>query len=339
MKKIIRSMAAVALCAAMTLTFAGSPAQRVSADGSLGQTVRQDLEDRKEELSEKLDETFGEETSADKDETVYVITDASGNVSKTIVSDTLKNKNGDAVIHDITWLSDVENVKNDDTFVRDDQSVTWNANGDEIVYRGLSDKEVPVDLAISYTLDGNGISPEDLAGRSGHVTIRFDYTNNEKRTAVIDGRETEVCVPFAAVSVITLDGERFSNVRISSGRVSTDGNRTVAVGIAFPGLKDSLGLKSDRTVVLEADTTGFELLTTMTLVTNEIFKDVELDPVFDAGALEEKLEEIRSKAAALTEGASKLAEALTEAADGSAAVNSGAAALKDGAAALSEGTG
>ncbi len=340
MKKIIKSMAAVALCAAMTLTFAGSPALTVAADGDPAGTVRQDLEDKKEEISEKLDEALADETSVDKDETVYVITDASGAVSKTIVSDTLKNKDGKAVLNDRSELSDVENVKDDNTFVRENENITWNADGDEIVYRGLSDRKLPVDVAITYMLDGNEIAPADLAGKSGHVTIKLDYTNNEKRTATINGKETEIFVPFAAVSVITLDGDKFSNVTVSSGRVSSDGNRTVAVGIAFPGLNDSLGVslgKQDGTVTVEADAVDFELLTTVTLVTNEIFKDIEPDSVFDADSLEKKLEDIREKASALTDGASQLADALSQASEGSAAVNEGAKAVNEGAKALNEG--
>ncbi len=340
MKKIIRSMAAVALCAAMTLTFAGSPALTVAADGDPAGTVRQDLEDKKEEISEKLDEALADETSVDKDETVYVITDASGAVSKTIVSDTLKNKDGKAVLNDRSELSDVENVKDDNTFVRENENITWNADGDEIVYRGLSDRKLPVDVAITYMLDGNEIAPADLAGKSGHVTIKLDYTNNEKRTATINGKETEIFVPFAAVSVITLDGDKFSNVTVSSGRVSSDGNRTLAIGLAFPGLKDSLGAslgKQDGTVTVEADAVDFELLTTVTLVTNEIFKDIEPDSVFDADSLEKKLEDIRAKASALTDGASQLADALSQAAEGSAAVNEGAKAVNEGAKALNEG--
>ena len=134
---------------------------------------------------DKLEETmsssaFGStNTEADKVETVYVMADNQGSVNEVIVSDWLKNADASATIADTSSLSDIVNVKGNETYTKnDDGTITWNANGSDIYYQGTTDSELPVSVKISYQLNGEDISPEDLAGKSGNVTIRFDYTNN-----------------------------------------------------------------------------------------------------------------------------------------------------------------
>ena len=140
-----------------------------------------------------------------KDESVYLISDASGKVYNTIVSDHLTNKDKADTLEDQSNLKDIKNVKGDEEFTQDGDKLTWKAGGNDIYYQGTSDEEAPVSQKVTYYLDGNEIDPKDLAGKSGKVTIHFDYTNNSSYKETINGKEVEVKVPFAAVTAMVLD--------------------------------------------------------------------------------------------------------------------------------------
>ena len=176
-----------------------------------------------------------------KDETVYVLASADGTVHKIIVSDWVKNTLGQDSIDDVTQLTNLENVKGNESFtLGGDDSCVWDAQGNDIYYQGEIGKELPVDLAVSCTLDGQPISPDELAGRSGKVTIRFDYTNNQYELVDINGQQEKIYVPFAMLTGLLLDNDVFSNVSVTNGKIINDGDRTIVAGLAFPGLQDSL---------------------------------------------------------------------------------------------------
>ena len=184
-------------------------------------------------------------TEPRKDEVVYVMADAQGNTQKIIVSDCLKNANGESTITDASSLTDIKNVKGNESYTVDaDGNLVWNADGSDIYYQGTTDKELPVDVSISYELEGKEIAPEDLVGKTGNVTIRFTYTNNEKTTVEVNGKEKEVYVPFAMISGAILPAEHFSDIEVTNGKVISEGDNNIVVGMAFPGLKDSVNIDS-----------------------------------------------------------------------------------------------
>ena len=183
-----------------------------------------------------------EDNGVTKDETVYVLTDANGAVEKVIVSDWLKNASGAEEIIDRSSLSEIENVKGDETFTENEDSLIWTANGNDIYYQGFSDAEPPVKMTISYLLDGEAVTAEELAGKSGSVTIHFDYANTYSETVELDEGSAELFVPFAVVTGMLLDTDVFTNIVVTNGRLVNDGDRALVVGAAFPGLGESLGL-------------------------------------------------------------------------------------------------
>ena len=65
----------------------------------------------------------------------------------------------------------------------------------DIYYQGTIKKELPVGISVSYQLDGKTISAAELAGKSGHVNIRFDYDNRQFETVDIDGSQEKIYVP------------------------------------------------------------------------------------------------------------------------------------------------
>lgn len=149
--------------------------------------------EKKEEAEQQQTMSTGntaEEQSNSKDETVYVIAGADGSVQKIIVSDWIKNTLGSNTICDKSELTDVENVKSDEGYtLGSDNTRVWDAQGNDIYYQGNIEKELPVGLSVTYKLDGKTVSPAELAGKSGKVTIRFDYTNQQYEYVEIDGQK------------------------------------------------------------------------------------------------------------------------------------------------------
>ena len=158
---------------------------------------------------------------SEKDENVYLISDATGSVYDTIVTDHLINKNQSATLEDQSNLTDIKNVKGSEEFSQNGEKLTWQADGADIYYQGKTDSEAPVSLKVTYYLDGNEIAPKDLAGKSGKVTIHYDYTNNSSYEETVNGNKQTVKVPFAAVTALVLD-DSFSNVE-EQGKVPERG--------------------------------------------------------------------------------------------------------------------
>ena len=293
-----------------------------------------------------------------KNETVYVIADASGAAKKIIVSDWLKGVDTKGKVKDVSNLKDVKNVKGDETYtVNENNAYEWAANGDDIYYQGTGTTKLPVKLKLSYKLNGKTVSADEIAGKSGKVTIRIDYENTQKEKVKINGKTKEVNVPFLMLSGMILDNDNFKNVEVSNGKAINDGTRTIVAGFALPGMQDSLDIDKDEMeipdyVEITADTTDFELSTTMTVAMNDIFNDVDFSKVDDkVDELKDSLDELEDAAEQLVDGSSQLydgigtlldksgtlIEGIDKLYDGAEQVNSGAKKLDSGAGDLSNG--
>ena len=276
-------------------------------------------------------QTDGEETTVDKEETVYVVADPDGTPNEVIVSDWLKNHSGAATLEDVSDLKDIENVKGDETFSQgSDGALTWQADGNDIYYQGKTDKELPIDMKMTYYLDGEEIAPEDLAGKSGKVTIRVDYTNKEKT-------EDGVYVPFAAVTGMMLNKD-FTNVEVTNGKVVSDGNNQVVVGFAFPGLSESLDLDSKDLkdvnipdyVEITADVKDFTLDMTMTFVMSDILQELNVDQDIDLSGIEDAIDSLSDASKQLVDGSKALVDGTGTLLDGIKAYTTGVSTLKSG---------
>lgn len=288
----------------------------------------------------------------DKTETVYVDANADGSVKKITVKDWLR-RNGDGEIMDFSNLKDIKNTEGDEEYTQNaDGTITWENKGEDISYEGTSNQQLPVTTKVTYYLDGKEIKPEDLAGKSGKVKIRFDYTNNESRTVNIDGKDVGVKVLFLAASMLMLPGDKFKNVKVSGGKVMADQDQSIVIGTAFPGLADSLELKDYEAakdidlkdyVEITADVENFELDFTATAISTcglSDMKDGDLDDVNDmidgvkemTGASDELVESMGQ----LSTGAGTLQDYLSRYTSGVSQVDAGAQALAEGLSELDE---
>lgn len=296
-----------------------------------------------EALFRALDSEISEvskEEQADKEETVYVISDAKGNAKEVIVSDWLKNPEQKATLSDVSDLEEIENIKGDETFTKgNNNTIIWQADGEDIYYQGKTDKKVPVDVKITYYLEDKEIAPEKLAGQSGNVKIRFDYVNKEKQTITIDGKEGEIYVPFTVLTGMMLPTENFKNVTVKNGKVLSEGNHNIVVGVAFPGLKDSLAISSEDLdtgmeipdyVEVSAKVTDFSLDMTMSAVLSDVLSDVNLTESGNLDELNDSMDELSDASGKLVDGSGELK-------NGADTLNSKTGDLKDGADSLSKG--
>lgn len=279
-----------------------------------------------------------------KEETVYVIADAEGNPSKVIVSDWIKNPDKLDKINDKTDLKNIKNLKGDEKYtLNGDDMCIWDAQGNDIYYQGTSKKDVPVDLSVSYRLDGKSVSPKELAGKSGRVTMRFDYNNKQYEYMTVNGKKTKIYVPFVMLTGMILDNDKFSNVTVNNGKIVNDGSHTVVAGFATPGLEEDLALESDEIefpnyVEIKADVKKFELTTTMTLATNDVFSDIDFTKADEKiENLDKKLKKLTDATDKLIDGSSKLYKGISTLLEKSDKLISGVKSLVKGAKQLSGG--
>lgn len=286
-----------------------------------------------------------------KDETVYILANAEGSVQKIIVSDCLKNSLSGNSINDKSELTDIKTVKGDESYSVNNGSTVWDSEGNDIYYQGSIDKELPVDLSVSYTLDGQPISADKIAGKSGKVTIRFDYDNKQSEKVMVDGTEENVYVPFTMVTGMILNGDTFKNVEVTNGKLINDGNNIVVIGLALPGLQENLGIDTDKIeipdyVEITSDVTDFEMGMTVTMATNELFNNIDTDNLDSIDDLKDSLKELSdgmdklmNGSDALYDGLSTLSEKSDELATGVKTLSDGATSLKDGVVTLDDGVG
>lgn len=324
-KYIVRVVAGVLTIALVgtgigaTAVFAEKNSTAVTAEADSTTGSSKDADDIADKL---MDSVSLKDNDADKDESVYLISDANGNVNKTIVVDHLKNKDKKDTLEDASNLSDIENVKGKEKFTQSGDKLTWQAGGKDIYYQGTATEEPPVTQKVTYYLDGKEISPEDLAGKSGKVKIRFDYTNTTSYTETVNGEKQTVSVPFAAITGLVL-GDGFENIEVTNGKAEVSDSSSVVLGYALPGLKNSLGIKDKdldgdvnipEYMEMTADVKNFSMPAAMTFVVNA--SDYVSTDGIDTSDLDDMINDLKDASTQLQDGSKTLAEGTDTLADG-----------------------
>ena len=297
-----------------------------------------------------------------KQETVYVNTDASGSVKDVVVSDWLKNSGINGSVKDVSDLTDIENVKGDEKFEQNGDSITWNTGDKDIYYQGKSDKDLPVSMKITYKLDGVETAPKDLIGKSGKLEMTIKYSNHSKQTVSLSGKQTDIYTPFMMVTGMILPVDNFDNVTIDNGTLVSEGDNDVVVAYGFPGLAESLDLDnldfgedmdidtskiSDKitdTVTIKADVKNFEMNAAYTVATNQLFNELDFDKIDDMDELTDKIDDLTDASSQLVngteklhDGTEKLDDSFSEYADAVKTAKNGVGDLKKGAGTLKTG--
>lgn len=234
------------------------------------------------------------------EESIYSKLDSYGNRYKTIISQTVENEEG------------TDNIQTE------------------------SDKELPIETKVSYELDGNKITAEELAGKSGKVKIILEYENKEENEVIINGKKEKMYTPFLVVSGAIINNDNNRNVEISTGKVINDGSKTIVLGIAFPGMQENLDIPKDdldlpNKIEITMESTNFEIGNIMSFCTPKILEEGSFDKISDKlDDIYSQVEELKDASFKIEDGAIKLQDGIITLQDGANSLNSGANELNNG---------
>lgn len=307
-----------------------------------GTSANVQAEDNKDKSTEtkKTSETKTSSTATPtKDETVYVKVDDAGNQKDVTVSDQLKNISSLGTIDDVSDLKDIKNVKGDETYSENNGKLVWQGDKKDICYQGTTTKKIPVGMKVTYELDGKKVSADDLEGKSGHLKIHYEYQN----TSADSGKYT----PFLMATGLLMDGEKFSNVTVDNGKVISDGDRNIVIGMGLPQLKEQLTSVSSKvddldipdSFTVEADVTDYEKVEAVTVATNEVFNEVGTDKFDSLDELKDSMTELQDASNKLVSGSGELKDGLDTLLSSSGTLVSGIDQLASGGNTLAGGTG
>lgn len=252
-----------------------------------------------------------------KEETVYVNADAAGKQKSVTVSEQLKGIQSTGTVADESTLDGIKNIKGDENVSQNGNRLTWQAKGEDIFYQGTTEQELPVSMKTVYILDGKEISPEELDGKNGHLEIRITYENHAKRTVSVKGGEETVFSPIVLVTGLILPNKTCSDVRIDNGKVINDGDKNIILGVAMPGLKESLGMKEGEaaeiltipdTLTISADVEDFSMPSTYTVGLTDVLDEIDPDSFDSLDELSDSLAKMEDAALELVQGSKELSK-------------------------------
>ena len=295
-------------------------------------------------------------SSFSKSETVYAVMNGDGSIKSTTVSEHLYSASGLSGVTDKTTLTDIQNTESDAEFTQNGEELVWNTEDTDVYYKGNTDKALPIDVKVTYALDGQEAALEDLIGKSGHLTVTVALKNNETGTVNVNGKDLTIVTPLITAVGVILGGDA-SNVTAEHGMVESAAKSSVAAFVTLPGVKDSLsGLLPDEvdsiedylqdTVTVEADVTELTCpqvmvacaTSTAALGTSNVFDLSSINDLTDGiNQLNDAMSQLMDGASQLVDGTSQLANGVLALLDGANTLNNGAAALDDGLGQLTNG--
>jgi len=295
-------------------------------------------------------------SSFSKSETVYAVMNGDGSIKSTTVSEHLYSASGLANVTDKTTLTDIQNTESDAEFTQNGEELVWNTNDTDVYYKGNTDKALPIDVKVTYALDGQEAALEDIIGKSGHLTVTVNLKNNETGTVNVNGKDRTIVTPLITAVGVILGGDA-SNVTAEHGMIESAAKSSVAAFVTLPGVKDSLsGLLPDEvdsiedylqdTVTVEADVEDFTCpqvmvacaTSTAALGTDNVFDLSSINDLTDGiNQLNDAMSQLMDGASQLVDGTSQLANGVLALLDGANTLNNGAAALDDGLGQLTNG--
>ena len=295
-------------------------------------------------------------SSFSKSETVYAVMNGDGSIKSTTVSEHLYSASGLANVTDKTTLTDIQNTESDAEFTQNGEELVWNTNDTDVYYKGNTDKALPIDVKVTYALDGQEAALEDLIGKSGHLTVTVALKNNETGNVNVNGKDRTIVTPLITAVGVILGGDA-SNVTAEHGMIESAAKSSVAAFVTLPGVKDSLsGLLPDEvdsiedylqdTVTVEADVTELTCpqvmvacaTSTAALGTSNVFDLSSINDLTDGiNQLNDAMSQLMDGASQLVDGTSQLANGVLALLDGANTLNNGAAALDDGLGQLTNG--
>lgn len=273
-------------------------------------------------------------------------TTLSGEFKSIAVQEWLKNPEGLDVISDESSLQAIAADSDKITFTQDGTKLDWSTNGEDVHYSGITDKELPFSVSYNYKLDGETIGPSALKNVTGKLGICLEYQNNTSATVNAGGTPHKVKEPYAMASLVSFDAEHAKNVKVDNGKVMDQDGSFIAMGMAMPGLAQSLELDDmvelPESVTITADVVGFDMPDITTMATNQTLGmidesttaslDTDLNDAFN------QVSSIQEATEQLSQGMQGISQALSGISEGQAKLNGAFPNATDGLGKLSEGS-
>lgn len=261
----------------------------------------------------------------EKEETIYAKLENNGQVSEVIVSEHLKETYENET-EDKTKLENIKNINGNEKFTLENGRLIWSSTGNDIYYQGNTTLELPISLSISYYLNGEEKTVKEMLGKSGQVKIVLKYTNNDRRTSIINGKATTLYAPFVIATTTILSNTANKNISVTNGKVITNGESSVVVMLSTPGLYESLGLdqlKGMDQATITFDTNSFSLSSIYSIATPKVIESSDLqifdkmDGIFNSvDTLVNSSHKIQNGSQQILDGANTLSDGVTKLANG-----------------------
>lgn len=258
--------------------------------------------------------TFAQAAASSKEEVVYAITDANGAVSSAYVV----NIFGSGDITDYGDYTSVKMLTTNDKITQNGDEISFATNADKVYYQGdIDNAELPWKISIQYFIDGNEYTPEDIAGKSGKLEIKFSVTKNENCSGTFYD-------DYALMANFTLDTDICDNISADGATIANAGRKKQLSYTILQGK----GIDASIT----ANVKNFEM---DAVSINGVKLNLNLDVMTDE--LTDEVTELTDAIEKLDDGAKELADGTVELQSGSVELTDGVKSLSDGAASLDDG--
>lgn len=250
-----------------------------------------------------------------KKETVYTKLNSDGSISNITVNDHLINNDKLESIDDLTDLKDIMNISGDESFTLNGNKLSFKAISNDIIYTGTTDKELPIKIDIKYYLNNEEKDVNDIIGATGKVKIVFNYRNISSCYRNINGVNKVLYTPFVITTGMVLNNEYNSNIEVTNGKAINNGNNNIIVGIATPGLADSLGLQELNNlnkITISFETTRFEMPTVYSVATPKIIDNDDLKIFDKLTSISTSVDKLQTSIDSIEQGANDLLEGITK---------------------------
>lgn len=217
-------------------------------------------------------------------------------------------------------------------------------------------KDLPIETKVTYFIDGKEVEADKIAGKKGRVTIKLEFENKDKNISKINGKDQEIYTPFVIVAGLMIDCNKNKNIEITNGKLITNGNTCIAVGMALPGMQESLDIDKEKIqlpsfIEISMDTERFESENIMIYSSPKLLSGINIklsdfDEIFDkinaldtaSKALENGANTLKDGIKTLDAGAVKLDNGINALDSGIDSLKYGSSELNDGATSLRNGT-
>lgn len=236
-----------------------------------------------------------------QDETVYAKLQPTGETSYTSVTKHLINDLRDNKLNDQTILHNIQNLNGFEPYTLTNNSLSWDANGNDIYYSGETDQALPISVEVTYKLNGESKSIDQILGQSGQIEINLKFHNSSK--------VGDLYTPFVVAVATALPESSAHNVEVTNGKIISNGRNLAVTAIAAPGLYESLQLdelKTLDTVTISYETEKFELNDIYSFITPKLLDEDDLKIFNEVDKLSSDANKLSNSSKQLLNGTNEL---------------------------------